>query len=495
MKKYYFLPELLLFILTVLITVLLTRNINLFGDDFITIEQIRNYNMLDLIKNLRFDAHPPLFYILLKLYSYLFGTSILALKSFNILGYFALIGAIYYLGYKIEGLKLARTSAFGLVLLPSLLNNPILFIRSYLISPFFALLMAGYAYLVYTQPSKKNSILFVIFSICACFTHYYVTFLTGIIHLILYFCLLRQSKNNWKKCFSFSIPCILIFAIWSPILYLQFLEKKESISDSTSFLSRMAKSIIYPFYTGTHLPIKNYAAYITSVALLLVFIYIIVKFLRDYQRIKLEKNEINAIFISLLLPISIMILLIIVGYITKPIWYSTYINLYIPIVVFGVSWILCKMYNKTLIYVWFSILSICFAQKLYLQAIMCMDDGCLQYENLYTNGVIKSSDIIIKANEYSCVYFPNVKQYNDRLDPSMIGYKFFSDHIKVVNNYDSLLVNKTHFFSCYKLDSVRYSSLFNMGYKLEKEFDFEMKYFDYESNSMFLYSKEDTEIR
>ena len=494
MKKPIFFPELLLLFITVLITALLTRNINLFGDDFITIEQIRNYNMGDLIKSLWYDNHPPFFYIILKLYSNHFGTSILALKSFNIVCYFALIGAIYYLGHNIGGLKLARTAAFSLVLLPSLLNNPILFIRSYLLSSLLALLMAAYAYFVYTRPCKKNSTIFVIISICACFTHYYVTFFTGLIHLILYICLLIQSKNHWKKCLKFSIPCLVLLVPCTPIFIHQILLKHDNIDDTTSLIPRIAESIIYPFYTGTHLPVKNYVAYITSVALLLVFVYIIIKFLREYKKTNLVKHEINAIFISLFLPLSIMIFLIIEGYINKPVWFGNYINLYIPIIILGFSWMLCSLKNKRLFYLWFPIVSICFMQKLYLQAAMCRDDGYLRYENLYTNGVITSSDIIIKANQNTSAYFPNVQQFNDGVLPDN-WYRYIYDHVSLVNNFDSIVEDKTRFFTGYELDSVKYDYIFNKGFRLEKQFDFDMKYFDYTRTSLFLYSREITDIR
>lgn len=490
MKKFcFYLPEFILLFLAVVIVTLLTRNINLFMDDFYTIVQIRNYDMHELMQSLWYDSHPPLFFILIKCYSYLVGTSILALKSFNILGYFTLIGAIYYLGFKIGGLYLSRTAAFSLMLLPSLLNNPVLLIRSYLISPLFALLMAGYAYLVYTQPSKKNNILFIVFSICSCFIHYYVTLLTGIIHLILYISLLRQSTNNWKKCLLFSLPCIILFAIWLPVFVFQVHIKMDNIVDSVPFYKRMVGSIVYPFYTDTSLPVKHFSTYITSATLLLLFAYIVVKFLREYKMMNLKRHEIYAIIISIFLPFTIMTIVIIEGYINKPVWFGNYINLYIPIVAFGISLILCKMNNKRFFYIWFSILSLCFSQKLYLQAAMCKDDGFQRYADLYKEGIIKSSDVIINAYNITSVYYPEVQQFYDGELPNNWN-RFFYEHIKLVNNYDSILEDKTRFFSGCQLDSVKYGYIFNKGFRLEKRYDFEMKYYDFTSNSLYLYSRE-----
>ena len=204
---------------------------------------------------------------------------------------------------------------------------------------------------------------------------------------------------------------------------------------------------------------------------------------------KLVKHEINAILISIFSPLLIMLLLIIVGYFSKPIWFGNYINLYIPMIVLGFSWVLCKMNNRRHYFIWFSILSICFIQKLYLQAAMCKDDGYLRYENLYTTGIIKRSDIIIEANVITSVYFPDVQQYNDGLLPDN-WYRYMYDHVNWVNNYDSILEDRTRFFTGYELDTAKYASIFNHGFRLEEQFDFEMKYFDYTSTSIYLYSKE-----
>lgn len=493
-KPYFY--EVMLAAIAIATALLLTLNVNLFGDDFITIEQIRNYDYLKLMHNLRYDAHPPVFYTLLKGWSYLAGTTIVGLKSFNAFCYIALIAASYWGGRLMYGRKFALIATYTLALFPCMLNNPLLFIRMYMVAALFVMLTATFAYLLYIKPCSRNKCLFLIFSLIACFTHYYATFFSGLIHFFLYVSLIKKEKNNWKQCVVYAAICLVAFLLWLPTFLKQLALKQETIVDQTSLVNRIVKSIVFPFHTGSHLPVKDYLSYATTIVLLLatiVLIGITIWFVSK-GNCKFTKVERNASLISIGLPITIMTGLVLVGSFTKPIWFGNYITLFFPVMALGLGFLVWKLDDKRITVCWFVLLSICFIQKLYLQSKMCQDTAYENYLALYEAGTISSDDTIIEANQRTSAYFIDVPQYKAGIDRPKDWYSFQYDHIKIVPNYESILKDKNSFFSTVELTDSIYPTKAN-GFKLVKEWHFKSQYYDFIDVELYQYKRNGTDCR
>lgn len=491
-----YLYEFLLVAISIVTGIMLTSNINLFGDDFITIEQIRNYDFTTLIYNLQYDAHPPVFYTLLKGYSSVVGTSIIGMKSFNALCYIVLIAASYYVGILINGRKYALIAAYTLMLFPCMLNNPLLFLRMYLVAALFVMLTATFAYLVYIKPCRCNKCLFLLFSLIACFTHYYATFFTGLIHLILYVSLVKKNRSNWKQCAVYATTCLMVFLLWLPTFMKQLALKQETIADKTSLLNRIIKSVIFPFHTGNHLPIKDYLSYVTTIILLFVTLALIACFgLKVYKKLlSLSKFEQNSSLIAIGLPTAIMIVLVVIGGITKPIWFGNYITLFFPIMALGLGYFVWKLDDRRITVSWFVLLSICFIQKLYSQAQICHDKAYENYLSLFENGTISSDDTIIEANQRTSAYFIDVPQYKAGIDRPKDWYRFQYDHIQLVSDYESILKDKNSFFSTVKLTDSIYATK-TKGFELVKEWHFKSQYYDFVDVELYQYKRNDTNCR
>ena len=493
-KSISYFYEMLLAIITIATALLLTLNINLFGDDYITVEQIRNYDYPTLLHNLRYDAHPPVFYMLLKTWSYFAGKSIVGLKTFNAFLYIVLIMASYWVGRQLWGRKYALTAAFTLALFPCMQNNPLLFLRMYLVAALFVMLTTAFAYMVYETPSRRKKCLFLLFSLITCFTHYYATFFIGIIHLILYISLIRQGKKQWKQCAVYALTCIAVFLLWLPTFLKQLTLKQDTISDQTSLLSRIIKSVVFPFHTGTHLPVSDYSSYATTIILLLVTLSIIGIFIWKVSKdiCKLSIPEKMAALIAIGLPTILMLGLILVGNFTKPIWFGNYITLYFPVMALGLGFFVWKLNSRRLFVFWFSLLTICFVQKLYLQSRMCQDNAYEKYVALYENGIIKPSDLLIEGNQRSSAYFVNVPQYKAGIERPKDWYSFQYDHIHLVDDYTILLKDRNDFFSTVKLTDSIYSPQAH-GFKIIESWHFQSRYYDFIDVDLYHYKRYDTE--
>lgn len=189
------------------------------------------------------DVHPPFYYIVLKLYSLVFGDSIHALRMFSVIFQSVLAGFGFTHIRKDFGEKVGfwYTTLFMLFASSFKYGNEI---RMYSFAPVLVLLMAIYAYRYYKSgmTDRKSKILFLIFSILGAYTHYYALAAAGAVNFLL---LLYFRKNNqfetWKKIAKIQlgayIPgflCLIwqsksvVPSFWIQIIYPDFIYKSLS---------------------------------------------------------------------------------------------------------------------------------------------------------------------------------------------------------------------------------------------------------------------------
>ena len=163
------------------------------------------------------EGHPPLYFLLLKLWSLLFGYSELALRSFSLIaGIFSIL-----IFFNVCLRKFNKPSTKWMVI-SLLLINPFLFYyfteaRMYAFAFLLAVLCFKY-WLEYKNHRNLKSydfLLFCIFSISLLYTHYYGVFF--LMALMFY----DVIKNGWSlKVLSYSIP-VFFFLPWIPVILIQ----------------------------------------------------------------------------------------------------------------------------------------------------------------------------------------------------------------------------------------------------------------------------------
>ncbi|HEX3043579.1 MAG TPA: glycosyltransferase family 39 protein, partial [Bacillota bacterium] len=118
------------------------------------------------------DVHPPLYFFMLKLFTSLFGPSVLAMRSLSALG----ILAVFLLGFgpvrRACGKKVGFWFSF-LVMAPPIYLEEAQEIRMYTWAIFFVTGSLLYAYLAMAERKNRDWILFGVFMLAALYTHYY----------------------------------------------------------------------------------------------------------------------------------------------------------------------------------------------------------------------------------------------------------------------------------------------------------------------------------
>ena len=209
-----------LFILV--LTIMLCFNYDVWLDEAFTGIFVRS-NFYDMIKATAMDVHPPLYYVLLKLFAMIFGYHIPALKIFSVLPIlFLMLMSIFWV-YPKFGFKTAFLFQMLLGVLPnSMIKN--VEMRMYSWGMLFVFLAALCAYEIWKKDGKgiKFDIGLFAFGLAAAYTHYFALVSIGVIYCILVFWIvLGKDFKKLREVFVSMIGSIFGYLPWIPVFYNQ----------------------------------------------------------------------------------------------------------------------------------------------------------------------------------------------------------------------------------------------------------------------------------
>lgn len=203
------------------------------------------YSWSEMMHRIGLDVHPPMYYIFLRFWHYIFGDSLLSLRGMSVFfGVLTIIVVFYFVKYIFRSNRIALFSAFLMALNPFSVQY-VTEARMYTMGAFFAVLTAFLLTLALrtqlqsyqptiSAPSQPNPnrqkiwgyyLLFVLSGIITMYTHYYLLFiLTAIGVYGILFCIIHY-KANFKQYLYLILSGILIgiaFLPWLKIFLFQY---------------------------------------------------------------------------------------------------------------------------------------------------------------------------------------------------------------------------------------------------------------------------------
>lgn len=183
-------------------------------------------NFSDIWKMTAMDVHPPFYYFCLKLWSLIFGTSDIALRSMSVFfGIIALI-LIFFLIKRLFGKKPALLSTLFLTISPFFLRytEEMRMYTLTLVIVLSATLVLDYV--LKTKEQKKTGKFWIIYAVLVSlgmWTHYFSAFawLTHLVFIIFYFKKEKQLKVKLKTLFSTYVLAIVLYTPWIPSFFSQ----------------------------------------------------------------------------------------------------------------------------------------------------------------------------------------------------------------------------------------------------------------------------------
>ena len=310
------------------------------------------------------DVHPPLYYWILHIIWIIFGNQTITFRLFSVLP-IAILGILGYTHIRKDfGEKVGMIFSFLVYFLPVICIYS-QEIRMYSLAYLLVTIMAIYAYRFYKSVKNKNArknqnknlIIFAIFSILSCYTHYYALATAGLINLIVFIFLIknilktRKQKNldiKDKKEISKPLKKFIVAAIIQIILYIPWLlfliEQMTRVGGGFWIQLNLNTLIEVPsiqFRVQTDSTI-NATAIVSLIVSILLYIYI------GYRIYKAKKNkeEILPAIISIIIYITVIIAVLIISLIGSPILVGRYLLTLTGLYIFAFAFFMAKEEKK-----------------------------------------------------------------------------------------------------------------------------------------------------
>ena len=216
MKKHYLLLGSILALATLLRLFNLTA-ISLWHDEAFSALLI-NYNWQEMFYRSGLDVHPPFYYVILRLWSDLFGDSLWALRGFSAFFGVATVWASYAfvkVAFKKENLALA--AALLLAVNPFQIQY-VTEARMYTLGTFLLILSAYYLVKAFDTKKYRFWFGFILSTSAAMYTHYYLFFsILGIGLFALYY-LFKNYRFELKQYSQLVLSYIIVLLLYVPWL-------------------------------------------------------------------------------------------------------------------------------------------------------------------------------------------------------------------------------------------------------------------------------------
>ena len=345
-RKYELIAYLLITCFIIFIMVFGFNNI-IWADEACSLA-MNKFSLLDIIKLNINDVHPPLYYLLLKIFDSIFkliniyNNKIIIGKVFSFLPLIVLLIVSNTKIKKVWGTTTALIFSLFILLMPQFLTYYIE-IRMYSWSMLFVTLSYIYYNEVLNTNTVKNWILFSIFVLLAAYTHLYAALAVIIMYAILLIQILfTKNKINIKNYFIFGSATIIGYLPWIYCLLKQI--KKVS---GGFWISEITKDDILGYIRFIFMPdtADESSQFVLLILAIICFIYLAI-----YLIIKNKNRQKFNLFLGLSLPFIIIAIGVIVSIIKNPVFISRYMFPTVGCLWLSVSIIIGKnlKYNKFL---------------------------------------------------------------------------------------------------------------------------------------------------
>ena len=434
--------------LTALFYIFSIGNEDLWYDECFSAMLIK-HSFLDICKITAGDSHPPLFYVLLKCFSFVMGNNPFSLRLFSALATLVLIIVAFFTLQRLFGRKVSYIFTVLAIFTPALFSYAIE-VRMYTLAAFFITGAFMYGCLALKENLKRDWFFFGLFCLAASYTHYFATMTIVSINIFILgflFLKLLKGKNDNSKLVKLTFLRYFFTVFIVGVLYLPWVYffLKQAMAIRKNFwvprltLDIFMQTLTYPFNHKFTEVYKNLLPFLV----LMVFIILC-------GIIYSLKNKQQNTFVIILATGSYSLTLlmgVLLSIYYKPILYPRYmlvaIGLLLIAVAFSVSLIKWKkgLVIFMLLVIMFSSLQISYIQSHRFNGDVRECVALLNHE-------LKPSDVFIysKGTTFGtfCYYFPNNFHFYYQ-DPNAKGFSNY-DAFKPTGDYgeDLTKVLKTH---------------------------------------------------
>ncbi|PKM63468.1 MAG: hypothetical protein CVU97_00610 [Firmicutes bacterium HGW-Firmicutes-21] len=405
---------------------------------------IINHNLFDISVFSSGDVHPPFYYLLLKIFTLVFGKSLLSLRLFSVL-FASLLAGIGFTHLRKDFGDRIGLWYTTLMFLFAFTYRYAIEIRMYTLAPYLVMLTAIYAYRYYKSglTDKKSRILFLVFGILGAYTHYYALVATGAINfLLLVYCRRNDLLPIWKRmaviqCVSyvFGFYCLItqslrvVGSFWITIVY------PDVIYKTLSFF--LVGDVPEDMINLTEVTAKIYDG--ISVLFWGICIYYFVLYYRQ-NKVKAEPAILVLKVLGLVIGFYFGVSLI------RPLFYVRYLTVLSGLMVFFLAFAFDKVKNYIKPFIILLLATVLILRIIPLRELVYSKEN--DQLDVFISENIKDGDIIVSDNigliSVIAVKFPETKTYfyNREGWNLELAYKAYSPQMKTVRELSEVYANE-----------------------------------------------------
>lgn len=333
-EKYYKFEYVIITLIGIFMYLLLSSGQDIWADEAYTFAIIK-HGFPEIWKLTAADVHPPLYYFMLKIFTYPFKYSLLSAKVFSIIPFIIIITVG---GFQLKKFFDATTALLFMIMFlmfPFSMGYSIE-VRMYSWAALFVFLTAIYAFRSW-KGNLLNWIFFSLFGVCAAYVHYFAMVSVGVIYVILLYTSIKY-KRKFVKYWIFSfILSLVIYMPWAKCFIQQICYKINHeywISEIT--LKTVVEYAILLFGSKGIYAYSVYAGFCYIIALVYILRCI-------------RKENVFVSLYALAIPVFTVIIGIVVSILVRPIFIIRYVTPAIPLLIFFLAFAVGRMENRVMI--------------------------------------------------------------------------------------------------------------------------------------------------
>ena len=370
---------------------------------------ITNTNFMDTISLTASDVHPPLYYLILKVFMKIFAFEnidrIIIAKLFSIIPTLLLLIVSYTKIRKEFGWLVCGIFALCIASMPNFMYYN-LTIRMYPFAMFFVTMVFLIAYDLTERNDLKNWILITIFTIASFYTHYYAVIACSIIYAILLVYFILNNRNQIKYLIVSFVASVLAYIPWVYVILSQINKYQGDYWIQPLYLQQLIETYWYVFSSYTT------SSEIIGVLLTIAVFILVLCYVKDKNKEKKDHYAVIALSIIILTIISGLLVSVLV----MPLFNQRYVFPVLGIFWLGFSILLAKNYDNKKIFALCLVILLCASGINTIYFINSEDIGSRNMAVL-ENVTFEDGDVIIHDNlhtqlTYERWYYPQCDNYN-----------------------------------------------------------------------------------
>lgn len=324
-KLFYWVALFVAFITLTYLLIETLTNQSTWLDETFTLKLIEK-SYLDVVKITAMDVHPPLYYLMLKFFLFIFRlpyTTVVLSKIFSLIPLYLLVmvSATYVR-------KRFGEISSALFTLSIISMNTILYygieIRMYSWAMFFVTTAYLFLYDIIQKNDYKSWIGFVFFSLCAAYTQYYALIAISLAYIFLFInCFITKKWKNWL---IGSTITVIAYLPWLFILINQF-----EVVSGDYWIPPLNQATILSYFTYFLFISKN--SIYNLIYLILIIIFVILATIKGYK----DKKFLSWSLIGIFMPFYLIFIGTVVSLLIQPLFVERYIIVTLGVFYLGLS--------------------------------------------------------------------------------------------------------------------------------------------------------------